>query len=120
MKLKGTQLTLEMTRVMRFSRPTSDTFMATWVRIYPKPDSVNVSLDKWDYYVLQERQRTISEVSRISMKRGLAQTPAQDHKSISAKNGVGVLRWSAVSLKNIRMRFARVVATYTTRRLSLY
>ena len=42
------------------------------------------------------------------------------HNPISSRNGVGLFLWSAVSLKNMRMRFARVVATYTTRRLSSY
>ena len=33
------------------------------------------------------------------------------HNPIISRNGVGLFLWSAVSLKNMRMRFARVVAT---------
>jgi hypothetical protein len=34
-----------------------------------------------------------------------------DYKPISPRNGVGLFRLSVISLKNIRMRFARVAAT---------
>jgi hypothetical protein len=40
------------------------------------------------------------------------------HRPISPKNGVGRFLKSAVSLKNMSMRFARVVATFRERYLN--
>lgn len=52
-----------------------------------------------------------SDIQRTAFFVTASWSPVRDHKSISAKNGVGLFLGCAVSLKNISKRFARVVAT---------